>query len=363
MALTHMAVSGYRSLRQLVLPMGKLTLVTGLNGSGKSNLYRSLRLLSAVAQGRLITALAQEGGLPAVMWAGQDVGNHHKAARLRLGFATDELSYAIELGYPQDPHSAFALDPEIKHEWIWAGSAFHPRALLTERAGALQAGVDPSGVASGGLFNCGIDPREAPEVYVLRDLIQSWRFYDGFRSDAGAPARNPGIATRCIALGGDGHDLPAAIRTIQEIGDWEGLQMAIDAAFPGCEIFVDKSTAIFRLQMKQPGLLRALDASELSDGTMRYLLLMAALYSPRLPPLLVLNEPENSLHPGLITPLAQQIGKISQLTQIWVIAHNLELIEALSAVEGCRHHRLERDAGATDLPGQSILEKAAWRWP
>ena len=55
--------SGYRSLRDVVVPLAGLNLVTGPNGSGKSNLYRALRLLADVAQGRAIASLAQEGGL------------------------------------------------------------------------------------------------------------------------------------------------------------------------------------------------------------------------------------------------------------------------------------------------------------
>lgn len=57
------AISGYRSLRNLVLPLAKLTVVTGANGAGKSSFYRALRLLADVAQGRAIASLAAEGGL------------------------------------------------------------------------------------------------------------------------------------------------------------------------------------------------------------------------------------------------------------------------------------------------------------
>jgi hypothetical protein len=70
--LTALAVSGYRSLRDVVVPLAGLNLVTGANGSGKSNLYRALRLLADVAQGRAIASLAQEGGLPSVLWAGPE---------------------------------------------------------------------------------------------------------------------------------------------------------------------------------------------------------------------------------------------------------------------------------------------------
>ena len=56
-----------------------------------------------------------------------------------------------------------------------------------------------------------------------------------------------------------------------------------------------------------PGILRPLEARELSDGTLRYLCLIAALLSPRPATLLALNEPEMSLHPELMQPLAELI--------------------------------------------------------
>ncbi len=372
MTITHLAVGGYRSLRQLVVPLGPLTLVTGANGSGKSNLYRSLRLIVVAARGELVAGLAREGGLPAVLWAGPEQlsramrsgdvpvqgGARSQPVRLRLGFAGELFSYAIELGHPAEARTAFALDPQIKGEWIWAGGAFHPRAVLAQR----RVAAGPEALADG-LFNGGADPREHPEVLALREEILSWRFYDGFRTDADAPARRPGIATRCQALADDGHDLPAALQTILEGGDGEGLQAAIADAFPGCHVSVDTTMSTFRLQFHQPGLLRPLEASELSDGTLRYLLLAVALFSLRLPSLLVLNEPESSLHPDLLEPLARLIATAAERTQVWVMAHAPSLITALEGVEGCRHHWLERELGATQLPGQTPIERAAWRWP
>ena len=61
--LSALAISNYRSLRKLVVPLKQLNVVTGANGSGKSSLYRALRLLADTAQSRVIPSLAREGGL------------------------------------------------------------------------------------------------------------------------------------------------------------------------------------------------------------------------------------------------------------------------------------------------------------
>ncbi len=172
------------------------------------------------------------------------------------------------------------------------------------------------------LFTAVSDPIEVPEVFQLRRTILGWRFYDSFRTDRRAPARSGRLATRTPCLAADGGDLAAAVQTILEIGDASGLQGAIADAFPGCRLAVDTSKPLFRLQLHQPGLLRPLEAAVLSDGTLRYLLLLAAaLFSPRMPPLLVLNEPENSIHPELLAPLARLITTVADRTQIWVVAH------------------------------------------
>ena len=108
-----LAVSNYRSLRDLVLPLAKLNVVTGANGAGKSSLYRSLRLLADTALGTATASIAREGGLPSVLWAGpEQFGRNVKAGRapvqggprqqpvnLRLGFAGESFSYAIDFGF------------------------------------------------------------------------------------------------------------------------------------------------------------------------------------------------------------------------------------------------------------------------
>ena len=80
------------------------------------------------------------------------------------------------------------------------------------------------------------DPQRAAEVLMLRDQIRTWRFYDHFRTDADAPARQLQIGTYTPVLAHDGRDLAAAMQTIVEIGDSPALAHAIADAFPGSEL-------------------------------------------------------------------------------------------------------------------------------
>jgi predicted ATPase len=129
--ITRLCISGYRSLRDIRLELGAFTVVTGANGSGKSSLYRALRLLADIAQGRIIQSLALEGGFPSTLWAGPETfsrsarqgihpvqGTVRKGpVSLKLGFSSEDYGYAIDLGMPPPiPRSRFDRDPKIKLE-------------------------------------------------------------------------------------------------------------------------------------------------------------------------------------------------------------------------------------------------------
>jgi len=386
--LRTLAVENYRSLRDLVLPLSPLTVVTGPNGSGKSSLYRALRLLADASRNGAVAALAREGGLPSTLWAGPEtVGRavregrtpvqgtvRTKAVGLRLGFSGDEYGYALDLGFPVPvpTKTLFNLDPEFKRECVWTGPALRPSALVADRGGPAVR----TRVANGGwgedvhkirptdsMLSEFADPRACPELLILRERIRSWRFYDHFRTDADAPARQARIGTRTPVLGQDGGDLAAALRTIIEIGNAGALAEAIDHAFPGSEVSVTEGDGRFEVRFRQHGLLRPLDAAELSDGTLRYLLWVAALLTPRPPELLVLNEPETSLHPDLLPALAGLIATAAKETQLIVVSHAQPLIRALDAVADVAALELEKEYGETKLQGQGRLDRPSWHWP
>lgn len=383
-----LAISGYRSLRNLVLPLGRLNLVTGANGSGKSSLYRALRLLGDAAANVVVASLAREGGLPSTLWAGPEKigravrrGDYEveptvaaKPVSLKLGFGGETYGYSIDLGYPpQIPPSAFHLDPEIKRECIWHGKIYRRTSALVDRRGGFvslpQGRGEESIVLTKGLHTAdsmlaGVaDPHRAPEMLAVRESIRGWRFYDGFRTDMTSPVRSPQIGTFTPVLNNDGTDLPAALQTILEIGASEALEKTLDDAFPGTKLRIEVQAGRFEIKLQQHGLLRPLVTSELSDGTLRFLLWTAALLTPRPPELMVLNEPETSLHPDLLPALARLIVATSGNSQLIVVSHARGLIEALEGSGVCTRLQLEKSFGETTLTGTTLLTTPRWEWP
>lgn len=384
--LTTLAIANYRSIRGLVLPLGPLNVVTGANGVGKSNLYKALRLLADTAQGGAIATLAREGGLASTLWAGPETlsrrmkrgevpvegTRRQEPVNLRLGFCDDELGYAIDFGIPIPSSSMFAQDPEIKRESIFAAPTCRPSAVLVDRRNQfvkVKNDDDDWDVLTTalplyeGMLSHPFDPRRAPELLKLRDTVRTWRFYDHFRVDAESPARQPVIGTRTTVLAADGRDLASALQTIREIGDPTALDAAIEDAFPGARVATVPADGRLKLEFHQPGLLRPLGAGELSDGTLRFVLWVAALLTPRPPALMVLNEPETSLHPDLLPSLARLIAQAAQRSQVWVVSHASRLVAALSESPHCNAIVLDKPHSETELASVALDEPPTWKWP
>jgi len=190
----------------------------------------------------------------------------------------------------------------------------------------------------------------------VRRTMLDWRFYHDFRTDVDSPLRRPCLAVTSPTLASDGSNLAAVFATLVHIRqDTTDLRQMIDDAFPGARLVVPQpdSAASFGMIFREfPD--RTFGAAELSDGTLRYLALAGALMAYRLPSFIALNEPETSLHPDLLDPLARLIVSASERTQIWLVTHSETFANALAKYGNLTPMTVLKRAGETWIEGLKI---------
>jgi predicted ATPase len=355
--------------------------ITGPNGAGKSNVFRSLALLKAAAQGRFSEMRAQEGGMPAALFAGPESLNRTLAQagivqggprqhriELVLGLAFDDASFEMVVGLPKPSDTdPFTQDPDLKTEAIWHDKRRPSSIHVQRRAGVISTGkgevpsprpvLEPNESMLWQLSDAG----RFPDIAAMRTRLSRLRLHHGFATEPNGPARQVRVGFRSPVLADDGGNLAAALATIRHIGDGDALDEAIELAFPGAKVRIDRDEdGRFVLRWHQHGLLRTLGVGELSDGTLRYLCLLAALHSPRPPEVLAFNEPELSLYPELLPPLAKQFRRAAKTMQVIVVSHAPSLVNALDDSDEATSVFLEREFGATVVQGQSLMTRPSF---
>jgi len=371
MPLTAVTIRGYRSVRNLYLPVEACSVFVGANGVGKTNLYKALGLLRAAADGTITRAIAEEGGVESVLWAGPR--RRGQPVRLVLKAHFDEMDYGVEVGLPHSyeveiglrrpTEAAFEIEPLVKEERL-AIRHGQRDVVMMERKGAFVALRNEAGsrethrdalLPSETALAAFRDGARYPELEAVRRETLDWRLYHDFRTDAGSPIRQPCHAITTPTLSADGRDLAAVLATLFVIReDTTELAAAIDDAFPGARLSAFDEGSWCRFEMRFPDMPRPFAMHELSDGTLKYLCLLGALMGYRLPSLIALNEPEASLHPALLPPLARLIGKSAGKARIWIVTHSEVLADAMRQETGKPVRRVIKNDGATAIEGLKL---------
>lgn len=366
----EVAVSGYRSLRRIGFPVDDLSVFVGGNGTGKTNLYRALELLQAAARGTLTRDLSAEGGMSSAHWAGRR--RQGEPARIRLSVTLRDdgtgqvFSYAVEIGLVLQVGAAiygaaFRHEPQIKTERLSVRTC-HRTAVILDRDGGSGFVRDADGrkqslgvdlLATETALASALIATGQPEIALVRLAMTAWRFHHGFRTDAESPLRRPCLAVTTPTLASDGSDLAAVFATLAHIRqDTTDLDAAVDGAFPGARLIVPEPGREARFGVTFPDFHgRVFAASELSDGTLRFLALAGALLGYRLPPFIALNEPETSLHPDLMEPLARLIARAAERTQLWLVTHSERLADGVAEYGGARPRLVVKRDGETWVEG------------
>ncbi|MES1227738.1 MAG: AAA family ATPase, partial [Armatimonadota bacterium] len=203
-------VEDYRSLKDIHIKLGDVTVVLGPNGSGKSNLCQAFSLVKAAANGGLARRISFEGGLDQVVFA----GHRSSSPSLKLTVEWTDAMYSFELGVrPISEGGVFPMDPQFKTETLKYGKVIVAErgkkvCRLRDSDGSRVTEVLPNDTES--LFD---QIGGQPIIDMMRRRIESWCFYHQFRVDPESPARLDQLLTFTSRLAVDGRDLIPALVT------------------------------------------------------------------------------------------------------------------------------------------------------
>ncbi len=348
MKILKLEVDGFRSLSPMNWEPGDLNVLIGPNAGGKSNLLRVFELMSAAATGGLNRFVLREGGMDAMLFDG-------RAESLRVvvktspatGYtdaAQDALTYRLLLARLGQT-SSFRVEHELLANFcaVDTGQSSEPYKLLErdwahayvfssrdERFEAPLRSVNDSET----LLSLSAGPfTENPAIAEFQKYLAAWTTYANFRTDNDAPVRAARLTRYETQLDADGQNLAGVLHTLYTSNaDFEGeIDAAMQSAF-GADynklVFAPAADQRTQLRVKWHELLRAQSTADLSDGTLRFLYLLAILANPQPQPLLAIDEPETGLHPSMFPIIAEFAREASRRSQVIFATHSAAFLDA-----------------------------------
>jgi predicted ATPase len=332
----QLSIQGFRRLSNVRLSLRPLSVMIGANGTGKTSVLDVLSLLASSAQGRLSSSISELSGLASVLTWGEaeELGlgitmevPGHEPLEYRLCLRPQGMAHLIReeslsqlRGYPTpflhiisheqdvkyyDPEKKKLLPPTWEHNPLETSLAQVPKMF------------------------------QEPEDF--RRRLASSTFYHVLNVDPRSPVRLPQAMGPAELPGRNGEDLVSCLFYLRETdrNRFEAIEDSLRAAFPRFERldFPPVAAGTLALAWRERGFSKPLYMHQLSEGTLRFLWLTTLLQSPGLTALTLLDEPEVSLHPELLSLLADQLREASQRTQIIVATHSDTLIRFLEPAE------------------------------
>ncbi len=353
-------------------PLEPLNVLIGPNASGKSNLIEALSLL-AVAPRDLQKPIRTGGGVKHWLWKGSS----------RLGTATMDVTVA----YPKGPQplryrlsftetgSQFELrDEAVENEkptsdkkdpfFYYRYQDGHPVLnVFTEQEPGHKRHLEREDVKyDQSILSQRRDPDSYPELTYLADQFERMHFYREWNFEHGEPPRSPGRtdlpkksleedASNLALVLNDLLNRPPVKREILE-----RLRTFYQSVL---DVTTDITTGEVQVFFHEEGLEHSVPATRLSDGSLRYLCLLAVLCHPDPPPVICIEEPEIGLHPDIIPKVAKLLVEASSRSQIFVTTHSDILVDALTetpeSIVVC-----EKSEGATQLRRLDKSELEPW---
>jgi predicted ATPase len=347
MRILDIHINGYRSLADVKWQPEPLNVLIGPNGSGKSNVLRALQTLSTAATGGLSKLVQRDGGMERLVWDGQkeDIRFQVKLSPAD-GFddeIRDSLTYQLELNRI-GLSSSYRIEQELLGNFykMDTGESNQPFKLL-ERTPHHAAVFDPK------LYEVIVDEElnEAESLLSvaggplsvnshIRDFrkgLSGWKIYEDVHTNRDAEIRQAAVTRNETTVDPNGQNLISVLHTLYSTDrDFKNeLNLAMKAAF-GDEfeelVFPPAADQRIQLRVRWRSLKREQSAADLSDGTLRFLFLIAVLANPNPPSLIAIDEPESGLHPSMLPIIAEYARDASLRSQIILTTHSPGFLDA-----------------------------------
>ena len=180
------------------------------------------------------------------------------------------------------------------------------------------------------------DQEKYPTPYKLLRLLQEWTLCRDINVDANAPVRQPSLIRATLRLGPNGTNLASVLYSIQQQHPaiWKEIEEILETAYPNLHSITfppegGDGKVLLRWWERPYEKESGFSANLLSDGTLKFLCLIAILKSPDPPPLICIDEPELGLHPDWIKLVAELMQSAASRTQLVVATHSPQLVAKL----------------------------------
>lgn len=347
MHLRSVRLTNFLSFRDLKFDLRQLNVLIGANGSGKSNFIQALRVFQQIPKPQGIDRLTNEsGGAPAWLRLSQEGVSEAAGIAAVIADGKTSLTYDLKFG---------SLGRRVNLQSERLGTA--KRNYL---AGVIRNGNSPLEPFESVLSRWGRLGDSTPVSQVC-EFFEGARIYQHLPTGRNSGPRGGASATtQAAGLNEDGNNLPIVIDRLRMSGGY-ALFNQFAAEFIDRIERIDTQTenGFIRVYAREKALPQPIFSDHLSDGTLRFLCLLAILLDPTPAPLICIEDPETGLHPDAIRLLGRLLVDQSKHAQIVVATHSPVLIDAIGArqeaVVVCEH----RD-GETHMSRPSHGELAKW---
>lgn len=333
-----LSVDGFRKLNKVRLPLRRLSVMIGANGTGKTSVLDVLSLLANSAQGRLNDSITDLSGLPSIL-------TYDRGEELLLGISMEvphhpPLEYSLRLkpqgvAYIINEEKLTQKSPKYPRPFLHIDS--HGQDIKYFEKEKQKLALRPNWEHNPLETSLSQVPKMFQEPEEFRNRLASSTFYHVLNVDSRSPVRLPQPVRPATLPGRNGEELVSCLFYLREANRnrFEAIEDALRAAFPRFDRldFPPVAAGTIALAWREAGFSKPLYMHQLSEGTLRFLWLTTLLQSPGLTALTLLDEPEVSLHPELLSLLADLLREASRRTQLIVATHSDRLIRFLQPHE------------------------------